>query len=79
MTASGRRLDVSVREVVALEEKRLAARHRQGIGGTVAKIELGGVMRALAEPAIALEGDNGLVRIEGLDDFDGQVTSSVPT
>ena|SRR6266566_1462388 len=53
-------LDVSLAEVVTLEEEGLARGFGQGVGETVAEVEAGGMV-AFAVVGVALPGQQGLV------------------
>jgi len=61
-------LDVGQREVVALEQQRLAEIQRERIRETIAKVESRGMPTALAEPLIRGPGDLRLRRRQRLDD-----------
>jgi hypothetical protein len=50
-----------VRKVVAFEQQRLAHRFREGVGETIAKIQLGRMAAAFAEIAVGGAGDFGPV------------------
>src|SRR5690348_8036239 len=54
---ASRNCDVGVRKIVALEQERLAHRLGEGVGETIAEIQLSRVRAAFAEIAIGCAGD----------------------